>query len=86
MEQNAIDSRSRRYILVQVAEPIGQETAAFKAGYENIAALAKEQVRRAGDAVKAKSPLTTQELLTGFRVRTPHARGPAVPGTGGLGY
>ena len=37
-------------------------------GYENICEIGKERIRRAGAKIKADSPLTTQNLDTGFRV------------------
>lgn len=35
---------------------------------KNICSIAKERIRRAGKKIKAESPLTTQDLDTGFRV------------------
>lgn len=41
---------------------------AYKAGYKNICEIGKERIRRAGRKIKEDSPLTTQDLDTGFRV------------------
>lgn len=65
MEQNALDSSRRHYVLVQLPEPTyeikcGQKKAlkgskaAFDAGYENICEIGKERIRRAGDKVMAE--------------------------------
>ena len=37
-------------------------------GYNNICEIGKERIRRAGKKIKDESPLTTQDLDTGFRV------------------
>lgn len=39
-----------------------------KAGYKTICEIGKERIRRAGRKIKEDSPLTTQDLDTGFRV------------------
>ena len=41
---------------------------AYDAGYKTICDFAKERIRRAGKKIKEESPLTTQDLDTGFRV------------------
>ena len=53
---------------VQIPEKIDSETEAFKAGYSNICELGKERIRRSSKIIKEESPLTTQNLDTGFRV------------------
>lgn len=52
-------------------EIIGYKTnqgESYKAGYKNICEIGKERIRRAGKKIKEESPLTTQDLDTGFRV------------------
>jgi adenine-specific DNA-methyltransferase len=75
MEQNAIDGQSRRYVLVQLPEPLdpaekSQRAAAAicdKLGVKrSIAELTKERLRRAAVKVKADNPLFSGD--TGFRV------------------
>ena len=68
MQLNAEDGGSRKYICVQLLEETPEDSEARKAGYKTIPDIAKERVRRAGHKIKADSPLTTQELDTGFRV------------------
>ncbi|MFZ2302414.1 MAG: site-specific DNA-methyltransferase [Gallionella sp.] len=75
MAQNASDNRSRRYILVQIPEPLAPENKDQKAAAEycdklgkprTIAELTKERLRRAGAKVKADNPMFAGD--TGFRV------------------
>lgn len=54
--------------MVQLPEPCDEKSEAFKAGYKNICEIGKERIRRAGEKIKAESPLTTQGLDVGFRV------------------
>lgn len=68
MELNAADDGKRKFIMVQLEENTGEESEAYKAGYPTICKLAEERIRRAGKKIKADSPLTTQDLDTGFRV------------------
>ena len=68
MQLNAEDSGYRKFIMVQLPEPCGEKTEAFKAGYKNICEIGKERIRRAGDKIKEDNPLGTQDLDIGFRV------------------
>jgi adenine-specific DNA-methyltransferase len=47
MQQNKEDGGNRRYILVQIPELCNEKSEAFKAGYNTIADIAKERIRRA---------------------------------------
>ncbi len=53
MQLNAEDGGTRKYILVQLPEPCDEKTEAFKAGYKNIAEIARERIRRAGKKIIA---------------------------------
>ena len=70
MAQNAEDGGSRRCISVQIAEPIEEESAAFEAGYETIAEVGKERIRRAGRKIKGDNVGSDgiDQLDVGFRV------------------
>lgn len=68
MSLNAKDSGNRKFIMVQLPEVCDEASFAFQAGYKNICEIGKERIRRAGAKVKGDSPLTTQDLDTGFRV------------------
>ena len=68
MQLNAEDGGHRKFIMVQLPEPCDEQSEAYKAGYKNICEIGKERIRRAGEKIKAESPLTTQDLDVGFRV------------------
>lgn len=75
MAQNALDGGRRRYVLVQLPEPLDPENKDQKVAAEfcdklgkprNIAELTKERLRRAAKKIKDESPTYTGDL--GFRV------------------
>jgi adenine-specific DNA-methyltransferase len=75
MAQNLIDGAKRRYILVQLPEPLSAEVKEQKVAAEfcdalqkprTIAEITKERLRRAGNKVKEDDPLFSGD--TGFRV------------------
>ena len=68
IQLNAEDDGYRKFIMVQLPEVTDPSSEAHKAGYTNICELGKERIRRAGKKIKEESPLTTQNLDTGFRV------------------
>lgn len=68
MQLNAEDGGKRKFIMVQLPEVCAEGTEAAKAGYSTICEIGKERIRRAGDKIKADSPLSTQDLDIGFRV------------------
>ena len=68
MQLNAEDGGRRKFIMVQLPEPCDETSEAYKAGYKNICEIGKERIRRAGEKIKAESPMTTQDLDIGFRV------------------
>ena len=68
MQLNSEDGGNRKFIMVQLPEKTEEKSEAFKAGYKNICEIGKEIIRRASKKIKEESPLTTQDLDTGFRV------------------
>ena len=68
IQLNAEDGGKRKFIMVQLPEATEEKSEAYKAGYKNICEIGKERIRRAGKKIKEDSPLTTQDLDTGFRV------------------
>ena len=68
MQLNSEDGGKRKFIMVQLPEATDEKSEAYKAGYKNICEIGKERIRRAGKKIKEESPLTTQDLDTGFRV------------------
>ena len=66
MSFNAEKQKNCKFILVQLPEDTDQK--AKDAGFNTIPEIGKERIRRAGKKIKEESPLTTQDLDTGFRV------------------
>lgn len=48
LKLNAEDGGGRRFIMVQLPEPCGDSTQAYKAGYQTIAEIGKDRIRNAG--------------------------------------
>ena len=61
MDLNAADGGNRRYILVQLDEPVDKE------GYDTIADITRERLRRAGKQIASKRTLDAADIDTGFR-------------------
>jgi adenine-specific DNA-methyltransferase len=68
MQLNAEDGGNRKFIMIQLPEECDEKSEAFKAGYKNIAEIAKERIRRAGKKIKEEKGLTSLNLDIGFRV------------------
>jgi adenine-specific DNA-methyltransferase len=51
MRLNHTDGGSRRYVMVQLPEPCGNDTVAFKDGFHTIADVGRERIRRAARAI-----------------------------------
>lgn len=66
MQLNAKDDGNRQCISVQLPEITDEKSEAFKAGYQTIADISKERIRRAGAKIKAENP--AKQLDTGFKV------------------
>ena len=66
MQLNAEDGGNRRYICVQLPEETDEKSEAAKAGFQNIAEIAKERIRRAGAKIKNENP--DKSIDTGFKV------------------
>ena len=66
MQLNAEDGGSRRCISIQLPEATDEQSEAYKAGYLNIAEIAKERIRRAGRQIAAAHP--DKNIDTGFKV------------------
>ncbi len=67
MALNAEDGGSRRFIMVQLPEPTPEESEARKAGFKTIADISRKRIELAGEKITADSPLTAQDVDTGFR-------------------
>ncbi len=66
LEENAIDSGNRRFIMIQIPEKCNEKSDAFTDGYFTIPEIAKERIRRAGNKIKQENKQL--KLDTGFRV------------------
>ena len=66
MKTNAEKDTHCKFILVQLPEEVSDTKKDL--GYKTICEIGKERIRRAGKKIKEESPLTTQNLDTGFRV------------------
>ena len=66
MKMNAEKQKHSPFIMVQLPEHISEKKK--EQGYETVCEIGKERIRRAGKKIKEESPLTTQDLDTGFRV------------------
>lgn len=68
MNYNAETGGSRKYIMVQLKEPVNEKSEAFKNGYRDICEIGKERIRRAGAKIKEEAGLAAPNLDVGFRV------------------
>ena len=67
MQLNVEDGGNRRFICVQLPEETDEKSEARKAGFANIAEIAKERIRRAGGQISG-SLQNGQSVDTGFKV------------------
>ncbi|MFC9516435.1 site-specific DNA-methyltransferase [Nocardiaceae bacterium NPDC056970] len=67
LAQNAADGGTRRFVMVQLPEPVSPRSVAASQGYENIAQLSRERIRRAGRKVLDDAGPLDRSLDTGFR-------------------
>ena len=65
MEINAEKKHHCKFVMVQLPENANEKK---ETGYKNICEIGKERIRRAGEKIKAESPMTTGDLDVGFRV------------------
>ncbi len=68
MLENAKDSGTRKFIMVQLPEVTEKNSVAYKCGFNTICELGEERIRRAGRRIKEENPIGTIELDVGFRV------------------
>ncbi|MEI6267437.1 MAG: DNA methyltransferase [Methylococcaceae bacterium] len=54
MQLNAEDGGKRQFIMVQLSEACDPKSEAYKAGFQTIAEIGKERIRRAGQKIKAE--------------------------------
>ena len=66
MQLNAQDEGKRQFIMVQLPEPTDSKSEAHKAGFNTIAEISKERIRRAGAKIGTDNP--DKNIDTGFKV------------------
>ena len=66
IQQNAEDGGNRKFIMVQLPESTDEKSGAFKAGYQTIAEISKERIRRAAARIREENPDYHGDL--GFKV------------------
>ena len=68
IQQNALDGGSRRFISIQMPEAVDPATRAGKAGFDTIAEITKERIRRAGMKILKGECHADWNRDIGFRV------------------
>jgi adenine-specific DNA-methyltransferase len=68
LDLNLTMETSRKFIAVQLPEATPEKSIANRLGYENIADISKERIRRAGEALKQERPSSRNKVDVGFRV------------------
>lgn len=67
LDLNAQDGGQRRYLLVQLPEPVSEKSEAYQAGYHTIADITRARLRLAGAQLQAAQPTGAPPLDTGLR-------------------
>jgi TYPE III RESTRICTION-MODIFICATION SYSTEM METHYLATION SUBUNIT len=62
MQLNAQDGGSRKFIMVQLDEPVKKGSEAEKAGYKTIDEIGRARIRRAAEKIKAENPEIKADL------------------------
>ncbi|HZF95174.1 MAG TPA: site-specific DNA-methyltransferase [Allosphingosinicella sp.] len=67
LSRNAGGGRAQRFIMVQIGEATDPDSEAAKSGFETIAQLSRERIRRAGRKLAEQGAGRAGDLDTGFR-------------------
>ena len=68
MELNAENSGNRKFILVQIDEPVEDNKDAIRLGLNTIAKVGEERIRRAAKKIKEESGVLAETIDLGFRI------------------
>lgn len=68
MRLNAEDSGTRKFIMVQIPEPLENGSEGYKQGFHTICDIGEERLRQAGTRIKQESPIFADTMDTGFRI------------------
>lgn len=64
MQQNADDGKTRKFIMVQLPEPVDNNSEAAHKGYSNICEIGIDRIKKAGEKIRKNN----QDVDCGFRV------------------
>jgi len=67
MELNAEDYGDRKFIMVQLPEPLEEDSVAYKDGFKNISEISQERIQRAGEKIIKDNPEVKDDLDIGFQ-------------------
>lgn len=67
LDINVYKDGKRKYILVQLDEPVKQGSEAEKAGYKTIDEIGRERIRRAAAKIRADEPEKSKDVDLGFK-------------------
>lgn len=67
LDINVYKDGNRKYILVQLDEPVKKGSEAEKAGYKTIDEIGRERIRRAAAKIKADEPEISKDVDLGFK-------------------
>lgn len=70
MELNAEDGKQRKFIMVQLPEPVAEKHPAYKAGFRTICEIGEARIQKAIDKIKNDNGLLADDLDLGVRVLT----------------
>ena len=71
MELNAQDGGNRQSISVQIAEPVNEQSEAYKAGYRSIADITRARIEKVIAKLKAEQPDKTADLACAYFALAP---------------
>lgn len=66
IELNSQEKSNRKFILIQVAEPLNNNQGAVNIGIRTISDVARERIRRAGEKIKQENPIANIDI--GFKM------------------
>lgn len=68
MKINQQDAGNRKYIMVQIPEPVNEKSEAYKNGYNKISEIGIERISHAGDKILNDNSNSRNDLDTGYKV------------------
>lgn len=68
LKHNAEHNKKCKFIMIQVQESLDEKSVAANNGYNNLAEVGKERIRRAGQKIEQENLINNADLDIGFRV------------------